>query len=460
MSQKYWIQIFRKKHIHVIVEKFEKEYLGPISEEVKILFETMLVNIVTFHDFGKVNPIFQKKKMKHEFHLELAPDNNIGSKHSILSSVFYLDYFLGKINELEDKVERDLLKDFAYINSYIISRHHGKLVDLKQYLESLSGRDTEGEDLGIRARAWLEKWKKEVMGDDNVSKFRNRWERMLERNGGEENRKKVYLYGLTRLLYSMLIASDYYATSEYMKGVEIQNFGEIEQYDEIINIYEQSPVQKSIRSYEETYYPIVRQEMLILFLLSVHLLEMKTSDLEIFLEYQWNESMVKKKEGQKTWYYPDFVEPGNIEWKRILQVLLQEMDGENFRKEYVVPRIKGFLSAYEKKENMVMCLLKDIEWEMEVDDSDWICGGSYLLPDAMILAENLKIASMEEVEEELQKKGIHSLTKRSAICKKEKECVTVFLWQEENEKYLRDTGVYSALEHYLQRLKEYIEGEL
>ena len=55
----------------------------------------------------------------------------------------------------------------------------------------------------------------------------------------------------------MLIASDYYATSEYMKGVEIQNFGEIEKCDEIINIYEQSPVQKSIRSYEETYYPRV-----------------------------------------------------------------------------------------------------------------------------------------------------------------------------------------------------------
>ena len=47
LSQKYWIRIFRKKHIHVIVEKFEKEYLGSISEEAKILFETMLVNIVT-----------------------------------------------------------------------------------------------------------------------------------------------------------------------------------------------------------------------------------------------------------------------------------------------------------------------------------------------------------------------------------------------------------------------------
>lgn len=60
-----------------------------------------------------------------------------------------------------------------------------------------------------------------------------------------------------------------------------------------------------------------------------------------------------------------------------------------------------------------------------MNDSDRICGGSFLLPDVMILAENLKIASMEEAEEELQKMGIHSLTKRSTICKKEKEYVEV-----------------------------------
>ena len=67
LSQKYWIRIFRKKHIHAIVEKFEKEYLGPISNEAKLLFETMLMNIITFHDFGKVNPKFQKKKWEMYF---------------------------------------------------------------------------------------------------------------------------------------------------------------------------------------------------------------------------------------------------------------------------------------------------------------------------------------------------------------------------------------------------------
>lgn len=255
LSQKYWSRIFQKKHVDTIIKKFEKEYLGPISYEARILFETMIVNIVTFHDFGKINPKFQKNKMNHVFHLELAPDNNIGSKHSILSAVFYLDYFLDKINGLEDKTEREILKDFAYIYSYIISRHHGKLIELEQYLNSLASRNSEGEDLGERARDWLEKWKKNIEGEDKVSKFRKRWEKMLERNEKEENKKRVYLYGFTRLLYSILIASDYYATSEYMKGVEIRNFGEIEKGDEIINIYEQGVVQKNIRNYEANNYP-------------------------------------------------------------------------------------------------------------------------------------------------------------------------------------------------------------
>lgn len=255
LSQKYWIRIFRKKHIHAIVEKFEKEYLGPISNEAKLLFETMLMNIITFHDFGKVNPKFQKKKMGNVFLPELTPDNNIGSKHSILSSVFYLDYFLEKINGLEDKTEKEILKDFAYINSYIIARHHGKLTELKQYLEALSGTHTQGEDLGFRARVWLEKWKKEVEGEDKISKFRKSWNNLFERNGMGNNKKRIYLYGLTRLLYSTLVVSDYYATSEYMKGIEIQDLGDVSNCDEVINLYEESPVQKSIRSYEKKYYP-------------------------------------------------------------------------------------------------------------------------------------------------------------------------------------------------------------
>lgn len=100
----------------------------------------MTVNIVSVHDLGKINPNFQSDKMHHKWHEEVKPDPNIGSRHSILSSVFYLDYFLGKINEmwgakqLIKKSEAEILKDFAYIYSYIISRHHGELKEFETYM--------------------------------------------------------------------------------------------------------------------------------------------------------------------------------------------------------------------------------------------------------------------------------------------------------------------------------------
>ena len=250
LCQKYWIRIFRKKHVDLLIKEFEKEYFDEISGDAKRIFEKMVVNIVTFHDFGKVNPKFQKDKMHHKFCLNLVPDSNIGSKHSILSAIFYLEYFLSEINKLDDKTEKELLKDFAYIYSYIISRHHGKLVNLEAYLNSLTGRNGEGDDLGIRAKEWIECWKRE-WGEEKNSKLRKSWKNMLGRNGQEKTEKLVYLYGFTRLLYSMLVASDYYATSEYMKGVEIKNFGELEKCEKIIDIYENSFVQKSIRNYQQ-----------------------------------------------------------------------------------------------------------------------------------------------------------------------------------------------------------------
>lgn len=260
LCQKYWIRIFRKKHVDLLIKEFEKEYFDEISGDAKRIFEKMVVNIVTFHDFGKVNPKFQKDKMHHKFCLNLVPDSNIGSKHSILSAIFYLEYFLSEINKLDDKTEKELLKDFAYIYSYIISRHHGKLVNLEAYLNSLTGRNGEGDDLGIRAKEWIECWKRE-WGEEKNSKLRKSWKNMLGRNGQEKTEKLVYLYGFTRLLYSMLVASDYYATSEYMKGVEIKNFGELEKCEKIIDIYENSFVQKSIRNYQQEHYPKEQLEL-------------------------------------------------------------------------------------------------------------------------------------------------------------------------------------------------------
>ena len=70
--------------------------------------------------------------------------------------------------------------------------------------------------------------------------------KMYKRISKDENKKSVYLYGWTRFLYSLLVASDYYATSEFMNGVKITEFGEIESVDCIYKEYMNGKVQKII----------------------------------------------------------------------------------------------------------------------------------------------------------------------------------------------------------------------
>lgn len=86
-SQKYWLLIAKNKCIDEIMERFEAEYFDNLSQDCRDIFEEMTVNIVTMHDLGKVNPAFQKKKMDNVWNKNMTPDNNIGSKHSIVSSV-------------------------------------------------------------------------------------------------------------------------------------------------------------------------------------------------------------------------------------------------------------------------------------------------------------------------------------------------------------------------------------
>ena len=257
-STNYWRKIVEIKHIDKVFKEFENVYLDGFSRESKELFEKMTVNIIVLHDMGKINPRFQEVNMKNKWHMELFPDNNIGKKHSIISSIFYLNIFLSQINQLEIEEEKNELKDLAYIYSYLISKHHGNLDKFEKYLDSLL-EDSEN-DLGFRAKKWLENWKKDVMKVNEPIKIIKRTMNMMERMEAVERKKAIYLYGFTRLLYSLLVVSDYYATSEFMSGVKMSDFGQLANYEEIMDIYENTKIQKSIRHYEKEVYPLEKDK--------------------------------------------------------------------------------------------------------------------------------------------------------------------------------------------------------
>ena len=287
-SQKYWIQMIKEKNVESIMEEFEKEMFKEMSAEGKRIFESMTWNIVTMHDLGKLNPAFQKDKMKHTWKPELRPDSEIGSKHSMLSAVFYLEYYIKEIKskaEVIGKPEVKLLREYAYIYSYIISRHHGNLVEFQRYVESFHDE----EDFGNIAKKWMKRWKEEIE-HEKFTNYKLNWKRLKEQM--ELNRNAIYLYTWTRLLYSLLVAADYYATSEYMNGVEVKNFGEIADCKKIIEVYENGTVQKKIREQQQNNYPISREKWD-----EIHDINLLRT--EMFLDAE----QVLKENGDKTIYY-------------------------------------------------------------------------------------------------------------------------------------------------------------
>lgn len=255
LCQKYWKRMVEQRGLVSIFDNFKNRYLQEISEEGKYLFDVMTVNIVTWHDFGKCNPRFQKDKMKHPWHKDLAPDNAIGSRHSILSAMFYLDYFIERINQLEDKQERTKLKDFAYMYSYVISRHHGNLSDFSEYMNELLGKGST--EIGEKAWEWYQKWK----NGETVKLYKHFTGNMENRLEMQTQGQAIGLYAWIRLQFSLLTAADYYATSEFMSGIEVTDFGKFGDIQQMIWQYEDGEVQKKIRNYQREIYPMEPEKL-------------------------------------------------------------------------------------------------------------------------------------------------------------------------------------------------------
>jgi len=246
LCQKYFMNILEEKGLYVVFEQFIKLYIGSISTETEKLFWKMLVNVVTFHDIGKINPEFQRKKMGEKYHLDIEADGNVGSKHSMISSIIYRDYFEKEIAVIETKEEKIILEYFSILNSYIISRHHSDLCKLEEYFTSYLDRN-----IGALTIEWLNKWIEKLYQHsfNNMGIIRRKRMKINEYVKSKSRKQQVYLYGYMRLVYSVLVAVDYYATAEYMANMKMSNLGNVAKFDEIMNIYKSTELHQLIRKY-------------------------------------------------------------------------------------------------------------------------------------------------------------------------------------------------------------------
>lgn len=252
LVNEYFKKIVKAKNMDEIFKNYEENYLRDLSEEGKRVFRKLLINTFNFHDIGKLNPNFQSRKMGNDIgNIDLFQD--VHSKHSIISSVLYIDYFTDDVNSLE-KEDRKILRQYLFLNAYVISRHHGGLDSFKKFLKkfSVDSGDEAEACIEIFTNSNIDLYKKEY--NSSLKKFQ-KWITILEQKlDKREIEESINIYIYVKLVFSLLVASDFYATSEFMSGIKLENFGEIYSIDEFYDDYKKTEVYKSIRQYERSEY--------------------------------------------------------------------------------------------------------------------------------------------------------------------------------------------------------------
>lgn len=258
LSLKYLKKIVEIKRLDNVFINFENALIRGFSDEGRILYREMLMNTIYMHDLGKINCNFQYNRMKNIAFKDYEGLEFNNSNHSMLSSLIYLNYYFTKIKKHKVKSENNTLRVFMLLNAYIISKHHGDLDSFDKFKEKFLDDDGEGKRLCKDQSSMFNKIYREgiVFNEENklMKRIFNKVEEFLI--GKEEENKGISIcfYIYERFLSSILLACDYYATSSFKNGKEINDFGEIKDIEKFYGAFKDTKIYKSIRKYEKEFY--------------------------------------------------------------------------------------------------------------------------------------------------------------------------------------------------------------
>lgn len=236
---KYYDMLYQEKRVDDAFERLCSNAFPNFSDTWKLYVKDYFRDMIVYHDVGKLNQKFQKQKMRnshYDYRFAFAKD----SDHSLLSAVIYLQCHWQKYSELS-VLEQDWLDYFSIVFAYLISRHHGSLDNLEGFVEHLR----------VKSRRWVSQvWKQFTnLSAVDVDKVVRRWMQVKGLPRNLEQMASLKLMEYIRLGSSLLVTSDFYATSEFMTGVITDDLGFMENVQEFRDAYEDTDVMKSVRQH-------------------------------------------------------------------------------------------------------------------------------------------------------------------------------------------------------------------
>ncbi len=200
-----------------IINRLCREIKSNNPDKAGNCIKEIFVNSIFLHDLGKVNPNFQVDKMKNPSFENL--NLNIVSYHSFPGAYIFSVYYLNKIfsDDFLSIEEKNFLAFiiFCFINPII--RHHSSYIDFYQ--------DFDRSKILFECSQFLRLYK--IRSDEDfqikVFSYVEEIKKRFEENSSDDT--YIFLFVLIKLSFSLLTASDFYATNEFMADLKVREFG-------------------------------------------------------------------------------------------------------------------------------------------------------------------------------------------------------------------------------------------
>jgi len=218
----YALSIMEKHRLDNIVDNITYEIVKYFSnkEHLGNLIKELFINIIVYHDLGKINPNFQVNRMNNS---KFAENKNLKIKHnhSFLGTYILQNYYYEKILNKNEITDEEKFLPFYSVNilTNAINKHHSSYIKVRKEFEEDEIKET---------FPFLNNY--EIQLEENISlSFYSNFKELEETFKYQlPNFDYFLLFALLKLNYSLLTASDYYATSEYMNNLQITDFGIID----------------------------------------------------------------------------------------------------------------------------------------------------------------------------------------------------------------------------------------
>jgi CRISPR-associated endonuclease/helicase Cas3 len=209
LVQEYFLKLIEVHQLEDVIDKLSSSITK--NETIRIFIKEIFSKSIVAHDFGKINPLFQIKKMNNQID---SFGHELSSGHSLIGGYLFTLISEKYAEKYKFSEEQQVFVDFLIVSfSYPILKHHSPTLNsIKSdlpYNNNIKDLSLFSKFLnGINDSTFIEEINKYVIG--NFNSIFEEAEIFIE--------DKFSLFALLKLNYSLLTASDYLATSHFMNN--------------------------------------------------------------------------------------------------------------------------------------------------------------------------------------------------------------------------------------------------